>query len=326
MAACAGSLRAQARSQDARWCNTPRAAQATRREWSSAHANLLANIRAMGRAAGPADVFVSWLPLYHDMGLIGAWLGSLYFAPPLYRHVAADFLARPEAGSGRSTATVDAVPRRRISPSRCVCASLRMPPWPGSTFPRCEVANGSEPVSVRHARASRNGSPLWLRPRRMRPSTAWPKTHSEWRSRRWQRAVVDRVDRAGLRRGVRRASGSGRPTRCSCELRRASARTRAPRRRRDRRAGERHEGRMQFRGPSATSGYFANEANRAACSTATGSTAVTSATSRRRGLRHRTRQGRHHSRRPAHLPPGSRNRNRRYRRHPQGLCRCVRRG
>ena len=46
------------------------------------HGNLLANIRAMGEAvrAEPGDVFVSWLPLYHDMGLIGAWLGSLYFA------------------------------------------------------------------------------------------------------------------------------------------------------------------------------------------------------------------------------------------------------
>ena len=62
------------------------------------HANLLANIRAMGQVvkANPDDVFVSWLPLYHDMGLIGAWLGSLYYAalfvvmPPL------SFLARPE--------------------------------------------------------------------------------------------------------------------------------------------------------------------------------------------------------------------------------------
>ncbi|MFW6094462.1 MAG: AMP-binding protein, partial [Pseudomonadota bacterium] len=36
------------------------------------HANLLANIRAMGEAieADSRDVFVSWLPLYHDMGLI----------------------------------------------------------------------------------------------------------------------------------------------------------------------------------------------------------------------------------------------------------------
>ncbi len=50
------------------------------------HANLLANIRAMGRAmdASSADIFVSWLPLYHDMGLIGTWLGCLYFAAPLY--------------------------------------------------------------------------------------------------------------------------------------------------------------------------------------------------------------------------------------------------
>src|SRR5262249_55907709 len=33
------------------------------------HANLLANMRAMIRATGAtsADVFVSWLPLYHDM-------------------------------------------------------------------------------------------------------------------------------------------------------------------------------------------------------------------------------------------------------------------
>jgi non-ribosomal peptide synthetase component F len=46
------------------------------------HRELLANIRAMGRAesASPSDIFVSWLPLYHDMGLIGAWLSSLYSA------------------------------------------------------------------------------------------------------------------------------------------------------------------------------------------------------------------------------------------------------
>ncbi|MGH8810076.1 MAG: AMP-binding protein, partial [Noviherbaspirillum sp.] len=38
------------------------------------HANLLANIRALGQATRVTsdDVFVSWLPLYHDMGLISA--------------------------------------------------------------------------------------------------------------------------------------------------------------------------------------------------------------------------------------------------------------
>ena len=42
------------------------------------HRNLLANIRVMVETLGvdSTDVFVSWLPLYHDMGLIGAWLGT----------------------------------------------------------------------------------------------------------------------------------------------------------------------------------------------------------------------------------------------------------
>ena len=62
------------------------------------HANLLANIRAMGSIveAGPKDVFVSWLPLYHDMGLIGAWLGSLYFSMLFVAMSPLSFLARPE--------------------------------------------------------------------------------------------------------------------------------------------------------------------------------------------------------------------------------------
>ena len=64
------------------------------------HANLLANIRAMGRAmeVEPGrDQFVSWLPLYHDMGLIGAWLGSLHFAVPVSIMSPLVFLARPES-------------------------------------------------------------------------------------------------------------------------------------------------------------------------------------------------------------------------------------
>ncbi len=61
------------------------------------HANLLANIRAMVQAveATKRDVFVSWLPLYHDMGLIGAWLAPLYVGFPLVVMSPLAFLAKP---------------------------------------------------------------------------------------------------------------------------------------------------------------------------------------------------------------------------------------
>ena len=62
------------------------------------HSNVLANVRGIGWAvnATPADVVVSWLPLYHDMGLIGSWLFSLYHGFPITVLSPLDFLARPE--------------------------------------------------------------------------------------------------------------------------------------------------------------------------------------------------------------------------------------
>src|SRR6202158_1119513 len=62
------------------------------------HANLLANMRAIGEALqmGPGDVGVSWLPLYHDMGLIGAWLTLLHYGMPLAVMSPLAFLTRPE--------------------------------------------------------------------------------------------------------------------------------------------------------------------------------------------------------------------------------------
>lgn len=79
------------------------------------HDNLLANIRIMGRQVGASarDVFVSWLPLYHDMGLIGAWLGSLYFGIPLVLMPPQAFLLHPEQwlrAIDRFGATLSAAP------------------------------------------------------------------------------------------------------------------------------------------------------------------------------------------------------------------------
>ncbi len=63
------------------------------------HDNLLINIRAMAKSlrVTPADVFVSWLPLYHDMGLIGAWMGSLIYGFKYPVMSPLTFLSRPES-------------------------------------------------------------------------------------------------------------------------------------------------------------------------------------------------------------------------------------
>ncbi|HEX2523536.1 MAG TPA: AMP-binding protein [Terriglobia bacterium] len=60
--------------------------------------NLIANIRAIGAALElrPSDTAVSWLPLYHDMGLIGSWLCALYFGVPIVILSPLAFLSRPE--------------------------------------------------------------------------------------------------------------------------------------------------------------------------------------------------------------------------------------
>jgi fatty-acyl-CoA synthase len=62
------------------------------------HANLLANIRSImaGVELDANDVAVSWLPLYHDMGLIGAWLVPLVTGVPLVVMSPLGFLSRPE--------------------------------------------------------------------------------------------------------------------------------------------------------------------------------------------------------------------------------------
>ena len=115
------------------------------------HANLLANIRAI--AAGvemrPTDVVVSWLPLYHDMGLIGAWLFSLVHGLPLGLMSPLAFLARPERWLWtvhQERATLSAAPNfayelciRKIRDD--AIDGLDLSSW------RCAL-NGSEPVSA----------------------------------------------------------------------------------------------------------------------------------------------------------------------------------
>ena len=114
------------------------------------HANLICNIRAMGKAvdASSKDVFVSWLPLYHDMGLIGAWLGSLYHASLFVVLSPLSFLSRPERwlwAIHRYKGTLTASPN--FGYEYCL-HRLKQSDLNGLDLSSCRGAfNGAEPVS-----------------------------------------------------------------------------------------------------------------------------------------------------------------------------------
>ncbi len=113
------------------------------------HENLLANIRAinLGLQARGDDVGVSWLPLYHDMGLIGAWLFPMCRGIPVAIMSPLSFLGRPERwlwAIHRRRATLSAAPNfayelclRKIRDEEL--EGLDLSSW------RCAL-NGAEPV------------------------------------------------------------------------------------------------------------------------------------------------------------------------------------
>lgn len=230
------------------------------------HANLLANIRAMGEAAGvtSTDLFVSWLPLYHDMGLIGAWLGSLYYACPLVVMSPLAFLSRPERwfwAIHRYRGTISAAPNfayelclRRIADS--AMEGLDLGSW--------RLAfNGAEPVSAETVGSFRTRfSGYGLRPEVLTPvyglaecsvGLAFPplgrgilvdRIHRDVFEQSGRAVPAGDDDRDPLRfvacgspipgHQIRIVDGAGR------EL------------------GEREEGRLEFCGPSVTRGYYRN--------------------------------------------------------------------
>ena len=230
------------------------------------HANLLANIRVMGEVleVGPDDVFVSWLPLYHDMGLIGAWLGSLHFAAPLVIMSPLAFLARPQRwlwAIHRYRGTLSAAPNfayelclRRIADADI--DGLDLSSWR-------MAANGAEAVSPETmerfcARFAAHG----FHRAAMMPMYGLAENSVGLAFTPLGRGpLVDRVERRALselgRAVPARAGDEGALAIVACgrplpghQVRIVDAG--------DRELPERREGRLQFKGPSSTSGYFRN--------------------------------------------------------------------
>ncbi|MDP2239676.1 MAG: AMP-binding protein [Burkholderiales bacterium] len=230
------------------------------------HANLLANIRAMGQAvaAAPSDVFVSWLPLYHDMGLIGAWLAGLYHGFPSVVMSPLAFLSRPQRwlwAIHRHRGTLSAAPNfayelclRKIEDADI--EGLDLSSWR-------YAFNGAEPVNPDTIAAFRDRFAKYgLRAEAIAPvyglaectvGLAFPPPG--------RGPVIDRIQRDPFmssgraipadegERDVLRMVACGMPL-PGHEVRVVDAAGFE--------TGERQEGRLQFKGPSATSGYYRN--------------------------------------------------------------------
>ena len=230
------------------------------------HANLLANLRAMGRAVGASsrDVFVSWLPLYHDMGLIGAWMGGLYYAFPLVVMPPTAFLTRPTRwlrAVHRYRATLSAGPNFAYE----ICATrIDERDLEGLDLSSWRIAfNGAEPVSPETLeRFARRFAHYGFRREAATPvyglaecavGLAFPPLG--------RGPLVDRVDRRALAlsgRAVPAAPDDATALRvvgCGAAIPGHEIRIVGPE---GRELPERSEGRIEFRGPSATAGYFGN--------------------------------------------------------------------
>ncbi|HTT12566.1 MAG TPA: AMP-binding protein [Burkholderiaceae bacterium] len=235
------------------------------------HGNLLANIRTMQKveAATASDVFVSWLPLYHDMGLIGAVLATLYIGMPLVVMSPLMFLAKPERwlwAIHRYRGTISAAPN--FAYELCLkgiddaaLAGLDLSSW--------RLAfNGAEPVGPDTVtRFAARFAPYGLRRDAMTPVYGLAEASVGLLFPPLNRGpLIDRIRRDALAREGRAIPSTagdataqrfvacgrplpGHPVRIVDE--------------RGNEVGERVEGRLEFKGPSATRGYFRNPAETA---------------------------------------------------------------
>jgi 1-acyl-sn-glycerol-3-phosphate acyltransferase len=228
------------------------------------HANLIANITGIGRALdiAPGDVGASWLPLYHDMGLIGTWLTALWFGLPLAVFSPLAFLARPE----RWLRTIH-THRATLSPAPNFAFELCVRRIQDADIEGLDLSswrlalNGSEPVSPDTIeRFTRRFAAFGFRPDAMTPVYGLAESSVALTvSAPGRGARLDRLARARFqekREALRASAGDPNPLRfvsCGRPLREHEVRVVDAARRA---LPDRIEGRIEFRGPSVTAGYF----------------------------------------------------------------------
>ena len=244
------------------------------------HSNLLGNVRAIGEAVGLRndDVGVSWLPLYHDMGLIGAWLLPLYFGVPVVVLSPLAFLSRPARwlrAFHRYRGTVGAAPNFAYE---LAAAKVSDDEMKGLDLSAWRAAlNGAEPVlpATLDRFASRFAS-CGFRRETLLPVYGLAEASLAVTIPPVGRGPrVDRLDRAAFAQQGRAMPS---PLKASASdsdqdpnvISFVSVGPPVPRHQvrivndRGEDVGERNEGQLWFRGPSTTQGYYRNEAATAA--------------------------------------------------------------
>ncbi len=230
------------------------------------NANLLSNIRSIiaGVQLTPVDAVVSWLPLYHDMGLIGVWLNAMVNGIPLTLMSPLTFLARPERwlwAIHEQRATLSPAPN--FAYELCV-RKIRNESLAGLDLSSWRLAsNGAEPVSAATLdRFANRFAPFGMRREALFPvyglaecsvALCFPPVGRE--------PLVDTVSRPEFEQSARASPATagavsplkfvsvGKPL-AGHDVRLLDSQGQA--------VGDRIIGRLSFRGPSCTSGYYRN--------------------------------------------------------------------
>jgi 1-acyl-sn-glycerol-3-phosphate acyltransferase len=230
------------------------------------HANLLANMRGIVDALDfrATDVGISWLPLYHDMGLIGTWLTLLYYGIPVAVMSPLAFLTRPERwlwAVHKHRGSLTAAPNFAFE--LCVrkvkdedIKGLDLSSWRA-------VLNGAEPVNPATLdRFSERFAKYGFRPEALLPVYGLAEATLAVTVPPLERGPrVDRIDRQFFER-ERRAVPAAPDDPCPLEFVSVGKPIAGYEIRIADDAGEdvaeRVEGRLWFRGPAATQGYYRN--------------------------------------------------------------------